>query len=448
LARNNELPDGWEETSLTNLVSFKIGGDWGQIPKEKIPSDHIIVNVIRSTELKNWNVEKGKSAESRMIKKSSLEKRELKNGDIILEVSGGSSTFLVGRTVIIDKSVIDNFQNPIICSNFFRKISFTRLMNFRYIKYFLDYQYSLGATKNNKTQTVNIQNLNVEKYLSTVITLPPLNEQKRIVEKIDKLFLELENVKIIVNKSIIKLKQYRQSFLKSIFSDLNMISLSNVAEITSGFSFKSKEFQKNGIPVVKISNIGYGQFIKKNQEFLSQNHLNQYDNFIVNSKTILIALTRPITNNNLKVCMYPENFPTALLNQRVAKIHPLNHMDKQFLFFYFLTPEFKEQLTQSMSGTEQPNLSPTKLSKFLCPTTTKEKQKQISAQLNANLSLIKNKEKNMYDILFKLKSLQILILAQAFKGKLVPQDPNDESAEILLQKIKQENKLLLKNKWK
>jgi len=47
-------------------------------------------------------------------------------------------------------------------------------------------------------------------------------------------------------------------------------SLDSCMNVISGFAFKSKDFQESGIPVVKISNVSYGDYLIKNQEFFAR----------------------------------------------------------------------------------------------------------------------------------------------------------------------------------
>ena len=72
--------------------------------------------------------------------------------------------------------------------------------------------------------------------------------------------------------------------------------------------------------MVKIANIGYGKFIHSEQEYLPIEYGQEFSNYVVKPNTLLMTLTRPITNNTMKVCIYPDNTKEGLLNQRVAMI--------------------------------------------------------------------------------------------------------------------------------
>ena len=67
-----------------------------------------------------------------------------------------------------------------------------------------------------------------------------------------------------------------------------------------------------------------------------------------------------------------------------------------------------------------------------------EEQEQIVSQIKHGFSLIENTAQIVNSTLQQLETMKMSILKQAFEGKLVPQDPNDEPASVLLERIKKE----------
>ena len=65
-------------------------------------------------------------------------------------------------------------------------------------------------------------------------------------------------------------------------------------------------------------------------------------------------------------------------------------------------------------------------------------QEQIVSQLEQGFSLIENSQNIVNSTLQKLEMMKMRIPKQAFEGKLVPQDPNDEHASVLLEQIKKQ----------
>ncbi|MFA4730436.1 restriction endonuclease subunit S [Vibrio vulnificus] len=195
--------------------------------------------------------------------------------------------------------------------------------------------------------------------------------------------------------------------------------LCDVAEVVSGNAFKSKDFVENGIPVVKISNVQSGEYIEKNQEYLPES-FNNKDNsrFIVTYNDLLIALTRPIVSNKLKVCTYPNKSQVGLLNQRVARLDVNEGFSKRFLHYYLSSKEFRESVQASMSETLQPNLSPKSLSKIniACPPIAE--QQRIVEKLDEVLAQVDTIKARLDGIPALLKRFRQSVLASAVSGKL------------------------------
>ena len=212
-----QLPNGWKSPKLDELIIFKLGGDWGKEP-EFNDSDYVEVRCIRASELRNWSEEKGETAALRKIKKSSLAKRELQAGDILVEISGGGPEQPVGRTVLIDKSVLaKNAESKKVCTNFFRLIRPSCKVNAKYLNIFLQYFYASGKISEFQSGSNNLRNLKFNDYLQINVPLASEKEQESIVAKIEELFSELDSGIASLKTAQEQLKIYRQALLKHAF---------------------------------------------------------------------------------------------------------------------------------------------------------------------------------------------------------------------------------------
>jgi type I restriction enzyme S subunit len=219
--REGELPEGWAEATLEEIVVHKLGGEWGEDPREVAESPEMVrVRVIRGTEFRNWERDKGVTAEERVIKRKSLARRQLAVGDLVVEVSGGGATQPVGRTLLIDAEVLRRAGGaPLICSNFCRQIRIHREIDPAFVHLALSYHYLCGSFDEHQTQTTNLRNLNFSSFLSgIVLPLPPLVEQRRIVEKTRELMAPLRRVREGFAKLPEILRRFRQSVLADAYS--------------------------------------------------------------------------------------------------------------------------------------------------------------------------------------------------------------------------------------
>ena len=213
--------------------------------------------------------------------------------------------------------------------------------------------------------------------------------------------------------------------------------LASIVTVLSGYAFKSGDFVSTDVPVVKIANVGYSEFIDKDQEYLDGSFMQTHKDFLISPDDFLLALTRPITNNRTKVCRYPKDAPLALLNQRVSamKEAEINH---EFLYSYFGTTFFKESIRSRFCETLQPNLSPKDLEACPLPICALAEQAQIFSEIESRLSRADQLDQTLTTALQQAEALRQSILKKAFAGLLVPQDLHDEPASELLARIKAE----------
>lgn len=209
-----KLPRGWSSLPLEEISDFVIGGDWGIDPESEIQEDYVPVACIRGSEIKNWRVDKGKTASIRLIKKSSLEKRQLRLGDLLIEISGGGPDQPVGRVILIDKQAIaQNPELPKIGTNFLRLIRLTDNVNKNFVNYYLQKFYITGKIVEYQGGSNNLRNLKFKEFSKIEIPLPSLPEQQRIVAKLDAVFGHLDSLKEKLDRIPTLLKNFRQQVL-------------------------------------------------------------------------------------------------------------------------------------------------------------------------------------------------------------------------------------------
>ncbi|HEX2224886.1 MAG TPA: restriction endonuclease, partial [Thermoanaerobaculia bacterium] len=155
-----DLPEGWAETTLEDLVLHALGGEWGMDEKKAVTVPGAVrVSVVRGLEFRDWSRERATTAAARWVRGASLDKRRLQAGDIVVEISGGGTDQPVGRTVLIDDKALESAANPLICSNFCRQIRIHSEVNAAYVHLVLTHQYLCGGFDEYQTQTTNLRNL-------------------------------------------------------------------------------------------------------------------------------------------------------------------------------------------------------------------------------------------------------------------------------------------------
>jgi len=307
---------------------------------------------------------------------------------------------------------------------------------------------------------ITIKYISRKKFENFPIPLPPLNEQKKIVKKIETLFSNLDNTKILIENIYFQLKQYQNVLLKSALSgDLSKHWREENLKFTVN---KDVNEAKIPDPSFEWKWFSFGEIIEpskekfepkenKNRIFIGLEHIEKHTGKIVgngnstnmrstktifNKNNVLYGRLRPYLN---KVCV--PDFD-GVCSTDILVFQENNYILSKFLSYLLQENNFVRFANKNMSGVNHPRISFDKISKFKINLPSIEEQKEIVTVIEQGYLLIEHIASIVVSLKKQLDILKSSTLKQAFEGKLVPQDPNDEPAEILLQKIKQEKEQL------
>ena len=199
----------------------------------------------------------------------------MKNGDLILERSGGGPRAPVGRVALIDG------YEPIYCSNFCQQLRFDRARcNPRYVARALWYRYSSGVTARLEHQTTGIRNLDYAGYLAYPILLPPLSEQRVIAAVLDSIDEAIERTEAV----IAAIERLRDALLHELLTrgvpgwhsewkeapGIGTVPacweaerlLDHCNSVQDGDWIESRDQSGSDYRLLQLSNIGIGEFIE------------------------------------------------------------------------------------------------------------------------------------------------------------------------------------------
>ena len=186
--------DDWQETTLDGLIALTIGGVWGADPGE----DEVDVPVYRQTEFDDAGRLHQPAGAIRSITYRQLASRTLEENDVLIQKSAGTPT-LPGRVVLVPKlfeaSSFSNFLNLIRADRQAVEPVFLFLLLQHLHATKVAFEFQRGT---------NIRNLDLKSYLATTLLVPPLEEQRRIVdlvgsfdEQISSLESQVESVRAL-----------------------------------------------------------------------------------------------------------------------------------------------------------------------------------------------------------------------------------------------------------
>ncbi|MBR3797606.1 MAG: restriction endonuclease subunit S [Bacteroidales bacterium] len=208
-----ERKEEWEEGKLGDYVIETVGGEWG---KENPEGDFTkAVQCIRGTDIADLNVGLASKTPIRFVKESKFEKIEPRNGDIIMEISGGTENQSTGRVAYINEDVKTLFQYPIVFSNFCRLLRVDEKYSY-FLYCYLKYLYDQDEYFNLENGSSGIKNLDYKALLYD-LTYPMPKDKRLIFEFNDNVSLYFK--KINRNKQQIQtLIQTRDGLLPRLMS--------------------------------------------------------------------------------------------------------------------------------------------------------------------------------------------------------------------------------------
>jgi len=168
------VPRGWKLTPFGQLLSSAIGGDWGS--DEPNSKDDTKVAIIRGTDIPDLRAGSKSRIPIRYTSQKKLSNRKLKDGDIVLEVSGGSKGQPTGRSIYLTDSMLQQFDCPA------EPASFCRLLRPKsndvgvLLGQHMTYIYAQGRTWEYQNQSTGISNFQTTHFLETELVAVPSDE--------------------------------------------------------------------------------------------------------------------------------------------------------------------------------------------------------------------------------------------------------------------------------
>lgn len=132
----------------------------------------------------------------------------------------------------------------------------------------------------------------------------------------------------------------------------------DLMKIISGKGFKASEYSSSGIRLLQIENVGYGTTKwGDNLNYLPESYTLEHPELVLQEGDIVLALNRPVTNNNLKIARITKQDKPVLLYQRVGKLEIIDESIVNDFIFQTCQSFIKDFVTRQSIGSDQPFIS-------------------------------------------------------------------------------------------
>jgi type I restriction enzyme, S subunit len=280
--------------------------------------------------------------------------------------------------------------------------------------------------------------------------LPPLAEQERIVAKVDSLLAriarareELGRVPVLVErcKALVLGQTAPSQVTEAEGKTTNRWKKRRIADVCNatfdgpfGSNLKSSDYVASGVRVVRLENIGSLEFIRDKETYVS---LKKFEALKRHKLVAGDVLFSSFIMERIRVCIYPDDLPTNSINKAdcfCLRPSPTVCLP-QFLAFRLAAPVTYEILSEGIHGATRPRISLSHLKAFTVDLPPVAEQAEIVRRIESAFARLDRATADHALASKLLDNLEQQILAKAFRGELVPQDPDDEPASALLARI-------------
>lgn len=354
---------------LIDITGKALSGEWGTDDEtgDGIP-------VLRTTNFTNVGVVDYSNVVTRTISKKNIDEKFLRKGDIIIEKSGGSDKFPVGRVVYFDGD-----ENTYLFNNFtgLLRVNDKKAWYPKYVFYSLFANYRYGGTRVFENKTTGLHNLKIDDYVSRYeVEEVELSEQILICNKLDKLYgiiqsreQELQLLDMLIKARFIEMfgsiydgKFDTKTLLEFVLDDKNSIKRGPF-----GGSLKKEDFVDKGYLVYEQRHAIHNDFGYE-KYYITKEKYEDMIGFKVIPGDLLISCSGVTLG---RIAEVPEGAKEGIINQALLKLS----LNQNVMMNTFFIQQFRGQETQDIvfgfsrgSGIpNMPSMSELKAVKFICP---------------------------------------------------------------------------------
>ncbi len=328
------------------------------------------------------------------------------------------------------------------------------LLDARFLKHWLNSPEARKLMLGDMTGTA-IRRLVLRQIRATEIPIPPLPEQRRIVAKLEALLAKVDASRKRLERIPFILKRFRQAVLaaacegrltedwrenRGLPGEWSLREVAELGAVTGGLTKSAKrEAFLRKVPYLRVANVYENRLcldditsIGITERELEKTRLIKEDLLFVEGNGSLDQIGRvAIWNGAIQDCSHQNH----LIRFRAA-----NGILPGYVLYQMMGPKCRAQLIdKATSSAGLHTLSISKISSVELPVPPIEEQAEIMHRIDALFTLSDQIEARYTKAKAQVDRLTQSILAKAFRGELVPQNPNDEPADSLLNKLKAES---------
>lgn len=449
-------PTGWARSRIADISDVRLGRQ--RSPKNA--TGDRMRPYLRAANVR-WGGLDLSDVNEMAFTESESETYELRPGDLLLGEASGSPSE-VGKPGQYKGEIIGCcFQNTLI------RVRLPAGLLPDFYEHFFREQ-ALSGRFAAGSRGVGIHHLGATALSNWQIPVPPLAEQERIVPAIEEAFSKLDAGEAGLRTVRQRLKRMREAVLAAAVTgrlvpqdptdtpldDLGTVAihppagevspaawqwalLGDVASIGGGIQKQPKRAPKHHpLPFLRVANVGRG-VLDLEQVHLIEILDGEIDRYGLESGDLLVVEGNGSPDQIGRAAMWRGEIDPCVHQNHLIRVRPFGALIPGFLELYWNSPDASRRVQHVASSTSGLHtLSTGKLKSLPVVLPPPDEQTRIVAEAERQFSFIEVAERAIDVALARSAALRRSVLKAAFEGRLVPQDPSDEPASVLLERIR------------
>ncbi|AKB36522.1 Type I restriction-modification system, specificity subunit S [Methanosarcina siciliae C2J] len=334
-----------------------------------------------------------------------------------------------------------------------------------YLYHYIRQESYRKLAESNMTGSVGQKRVPKDFVQNSMIPLPPLPEQHRIVSAIEALFARLDAANEKLDRVPGILKKFRESVLAAAFEgrlteewrvecagdiEWNWQNINEIGVVSGGLTKNQKRLNYSiKLPYLRVANVYANRLELDEMKEIGvlEDEINRY---LLEEGDLLVVEGNGSIDQIGRVALWDGSIKPCLHQNHIIKVRFSQDVYNKYVLYWLLSPIGRENITLSSSSTSGLNtLSISKVGNLPIPLPPLPEQQEIVRRIDALFAFADSIETKVTAAREKTEKLRQSILAKAFSGELVETEAeiarregrDYETAEVLLEKIKAEKKI-------